>query len=387
MELRCQEERDAAEDELVVTFPESELARVSKIHEDALSIPTRFINVTNTTPANNRSLRNAQRMSDWHFDPECLIGKPIRLYCPLGNLYHNGRIVDRRKATHTKHFWPNEMQDTEFLVQFPAGVDYRKTTLRQWVLLEEHALAVGITLVWGQVSNKKGILGWRPAQTWLRTSLELHPVRTELSEEQGQICFMHGSTRKCKDSWALCQFLGEDHHALLLLKDEAVDFFSPVFGQLRHLRNFQHPVGGPTSVLSPISSASPGSSNASKKQSSDHLDRARLELSVGLASAEWKEQTRVFEWFFKALEDPVHPRALSLRDEVGMGPIRMEPPHKLEGLLCPNIPPKGLDRLFVMELYKGRGLAKDALAASDETFQFAKPSPQIMKEFREQEKE
>jgi hypothetical protein len=49
----------------------------------------------------------------------------------------------------------SEVAQCEFLVVFPAGLNYRKRTVHEWLILEEHSLAVGTSLVWGQDSIRK----------------------------------------------------------------------------------------------------------------------------------------------------------------------------------------------------------------------------------------
>ena len=370
LEVRTQEELGS---EREVLFPKSELTRLSQLHHDAIIGGGRFAANYRKGAAFSQSFSKPSKP----LKPDFLVGKAVQLYCPMGNQYHNGRIVDLRPATHCRKFWASEVDDMEFLVHFPAGSDFRKTSYNEWIILEEHAMAVSTSLIWGQASNKKGILGWRPAWTWLRTSLELHPVRSELSEAHGQIHFIDAEplgTKEQDQSWALCKFLADQQHALLLLREEAIDYFSPLLAQQRHHRHLQQ-VGMPTA-----------------KKGSDVLDRAKLELSVGAANAEWKEQQRVKEWQKLPLDNPYHARAMKLRHEADMGPIRLEKPDGIEKVLSPAMEVKGLDRLYVLEQFFGVGgkdrLSKDMLAAEDDyTFEIVSPSPEVMKQLRDQQKQ
>ena len=85
-------------------------------------------------------------------NPKSLIGKPVRLYCPVGNSYHNGRIVDIR---------PHQ-SDTECRIRFNAGSDYRKVSLTSWIRLEEHCVAVAVTMLHAKLADKK----WAPVRVW-----------------------------------------------------------------------------------------------------------------------------------------------------------------------------------------------------------------------------
>jgi len=225
------------------------------------------------------------------FDPSVLVGQPIRLFNPIEDAYHIGRIVDWRdvplsdgddtcnhhdnettkvppsekKSTQEgnieeivprakrgrprKHpissggssasmaiamestsekvasaakdkpitstaaggseaedgIIDNRIGKTQYLVRFRSGVDGRKVPVHQWIFLEEHALSVGLCVVWADPS-RKGLLNlskaetgtgiadgeqnehngeaklrqrtwYRPAQIVVRTALEMLPVK------------------------------------------------------------------------------------------------------------------------------------------------------------------------------------------------------------------
>lgn len=113
-------------------IPVSEFSRMDKLHRDAIGTV--------------RNLQAASVPKD-PLGPDFLIGKPLRLYCPDGNSYHNGRIIDWRRATHLRPISstsPSNVDDfqygdvseiarCEFLVAFPAGLDFRKRAVHQWV--------------------------------------------------------------------------------------------------------------------------------------------------------------------------------------------------------------------------------------------------------------
>ena len=181
---------------------------------------------------------------------EFLIGKPVRLYCNLDNEYHSGRILDWRTCSvypHSNEGMQQKLEDNskhrshisdlgyygtgaistcEFLVCFPAGDQGREKELMQWMLLEEHSLAVGIALVRGQYGWEK-YDKWKPAMVLARSALELVPVRQFLYEgPRGELFAKMTRDGKdhpmkyAKDFWALTSFFGGDDYALLNLRRE-----------------------------------------------------------------------------------------------------------------------------------------------------------------------
>lgn len=306
--------------------PMSELSRISELHHDAVAEIKR---------SGSRKHVDATDLNRSEIEPAFLVGKPVRFYCPVGNSYHIGRIVDWRAATNllpvdskdrsSQEHDENEQKppsdkdnealtdevvkssgkssfyglgnvgSSEFLVRFLAGNNGRKKDLRQWIILEEHSLAVGVSLVWGQLQKNRGLKGWKPAQTLIRSTLELIPVRHLLKGygDEEVTASVQNSKTKDPETWALALFFGEENHALLRLRDEAVDFFSPAFCDQRYSR---------VQVSSP------------SKPGHIHPDRA-LEMAVSLAFIEHEEQQRAFRWHMLPLQNAYHKKALHIIDE------------------------------------------------------------------------
>ena len=188
-------------------------------------------------------------------------------------------------------------------------MDYRKTLFEQWMLLEEHALAVASTLIWGMNVRRKGVLGFHPGQTWLRTSLEIVPIQPLLDQKVWQVYAIGDAVKAEHSSWALASFFGEVAHQLLDLKDESVDFFSFIFGSIRYQRQ--------------------------PRSNSTDLD-PRLEIMMGLAHVEWEEQNRVRMWHSMTFTNVFHPKALSVRNELSLGPCWKRKGEQ-DRRLCPSI--------------------------------------------------
>jgi len=131
----------------------SELQRIERIHFAALSNPeqpSHQIMMMMMHPSGPGGTHRPMVLG-----PGFLVGKPVRLYEPTTEQYHTGRIVDMKDGDF----------ETEYLVRFPAGTEGRKKALYHWMILEEHDLSVGTTLVWACVQSE-----WQPCLLWLRTS-------------------------------------------------------------------------------------------------------------------------------------------------------------------------------------------------------------------------
>ena len=324
------------------------------------------------------------------------VGKSIRLYCPIGDEYHNGRILDARKPTavtydtedgtgnkvkgdkakssrrHTKARFAAktsflDIDDTEILVRFPAGKDNRKTSLTLWMRLEEHCVALATQIAWGrlkgnclvkevkamnQLSNfsidtmKTGSNSpkkksrkrkfssdtsplmtdlWVPIRVWQRTAPEVVPVSQLLKEEKGEIQFHEfkvgrngrkiGSStgaRKPKlkpTSYALGQSIrGEENYQLMNLESDVAKTPPPPFNAL---------------VVADRGPSTPATELP--------LDLMRqLQLLVSLARTELYEQDQVRKWRNLPLSNPVHPLALTSRDEEALGSLDFLPTQHLQ---------------------------------------------------------
>lgn len=163
--------------------------------------------------------------------PSDLVGQPIRLFNPIEDAYHVGRIVDYKtieevemnpslspnsRSSVESYRFDDAIGRTQYLVRFRAGVDGRKIPVHQWIFLEEHALNVGVALVWGDTGTAANVkcdntsgcedisLHHRPAQVMFRTAIEMIPVKG-----------LNESPLSTKTS-ALAYFFGKDfHHAVL----------------------------------------------------------------------------------------------------------------------------------------------------------------------------
>ena len=241
--------------------------------------------------------------SSMNFGPSFLVGRPIQLYCPSDNEYHRGRIVGWRASARYRlsEFYGgrdggkdhDSIASSEFMVRFPAGINGRRRSLRQWIVLEEHSVAVSIAIVFAQFNRgSRGLSSYRPAQLFVRSSLELIPVRRLLSRAG------HGV-----DPQGLIFFFGEASQAYLRLGDEVGGFFSPAFDTHR----------GETRVEKDSAPLSKALSAGDQCQP--------VNLAGTLAFLEHDEQTRVNAWHRMPLHDSQHEKALTVLDEFTLGPI------------------------------------------------------------------
>jgi hypothetical protein len=167
--------------------------------------------------------REKRQKSKFKVDPSYLVGMPVRLFNPIENSYHSGRIIDYKldapyevdrllsetKPSASDASFPepdmNKLVDekivrTLFLVRFRHGCEGRKTSVHQWIYLEEHAVTVGGEICWAKIENgcdEKGDDGsdgktesidqngmedkrfkspYRPVQISFRSLLEMLPV-------------------------------------------------------------------------------------------------------------------------------------------------------------------------------------------------------------------
>ena len=157
--------------------------------------------------------REKRQKSTFKLDPSYLVGMPIRLFNPIENSYHSGRIIDYKldapyeidrnlsetKPSPSDASFPepdmNKLVDekivsTMFLLRFRHGCEGRKTSVHQWIYLEEHAVTVGGEICWANIGNgcddatndhsedkteadKRFMSPYRPVQFSFRSLLEM----------------------------------------------------------------------------------------------------------------------------------------------------------------------------------------------------------------------
>jgi len=248
---------------------------------------------------------------------EFLIGKPIRLYCNLDNEYHNGRIIDWRTSTvyengtmqrprkskdkevhigNLDYYGSGSISSCEFLVRFPAGIDKRKKEVLQWIFLEEHSLALGITLVRGRYDMKNNSPDkWRPAMILARSALELVPVREFLQEgEKGELFGRkkqeeaetgHSST---DDIMALASFFGGRDHEVVNLNNETKGLVTWELLEKYHiLEELEGKAAGKEGAVSPNGVDGP---NNQEQGTATNTKRIPVPHKMNLALSEYKEQ-------------------------------------------------------------------------------------------------
>ena len=268
---------------------------------------------------------------EYHQNPEQMVGKPIRIYCPPGNSYYSGRILQVRDES-------EDFSDTCCLVRFPAGQDYRKVPLTAWIHLEEHCVAVGTRLVWGKFSDDKppstsssspskkqsSASLWSPAIIWSRSARELIPVVPLLSAPMGQVQFAlskerHTKTEPQRITWGLAECFGKGSgvkYELIQLETETKDFAST-----------------PT---------------ADFLKGDDDSNEELRRLMVSLALVELHEQERIQNWNESPMRNPLHKQVLQCRDEYGLGPLRYR--EEVPSTIQPTpLEIEGLDRSYLLE--------------------------------------
>lgn len=167
--------------------------------------------------------REKRQKNELKVDPSYFVGMPIRLFNPIENSYHSGRIIDCKLNAPYKIDPPlsetkpsafdasfpepdmNKLVDenivrTKFLVRFRHGCEGRKISVHQWIYLEEHAVVVGGEICWAKVENEYDVKDndcsdvksarsmdrtaeerhfrspYRPVQISFRSLLEMCPV-------------------------------------------------------------------------------------------------------------------------------------------------------------------------------------------------------------------
>ena len=172
--------------------------------------------------------RQKRQKNTFHLDPSHLVGMPIRLYNPIDNSYHSGRIIDFKidaphqideplsnlKSSDNSPV-PNigkltdeKVANTLFLIRFREGVEGRKMAVHKWIYLEEHAVTVGTNICWAKVGNETDdtnddddtfdtdvyndmklkaddyISPYQPVQLVFRSMLEMIPVQNLNTENK-----------------------------------------------------------------------------------------------------------------------------------------------------------------------------------------------------------
>ena len=294
-------------------------------------------------------------------DPSFFVGQPIRLYNPIEDAYHVGRIVDwktvpattkssgempessaGRKTTGTEEdesprkkkskgkskggkrantaassatsieAQPVDTIDkavarTQYLVRFRAGIDGRKVPVHQWIFLEEHAVSVGVGLVWvnpsGQTGTKvanniessdntqeasdakapgtisKPSVHYRPAQIVVRSALEMLPVKKLNTFKGGD------------DVSAMAFFFSRDFHFSVLRFGEGVTDSAAAANGASADTGSQS--DRPTMVVADFARPPPDMRNAIREFP---IDDAGLVSSMSMATMEREEQRRVREF-------------------------------------------------------------------------------------------
>lgn len=289
------------------SIPSSELDRIVELHVAAICDPE-FFRTRHGAPPPTPPAQAAATGGP------TFVGKPLRLYNESKHQYHTGRIVDFREKGSTY----------EYYVRFPAGLDGRKTSSYQWMILEEHNVAVGTLLVYTQAGSELKP-EWLPAMLWLhstRALISINNQKTSLDE------------RHKKQENMLCLLKTFDSGGSFIYRDiqiDCIDFFKPdlVFRK-----------------------------KVEKTQKCTYLE--------WVANTEYQEQVRVKHW--RALPDTnkVHPFPISSKDEYALGPLVPsnlpidKPKH---AALCPLVP-QGLDRAYILHVMEAHRVEVSKAVAS-----------------------
>ena len=186
-----QEQDDANKSGAPLLAPFSELHRATQLYHVALD-DSRW---STSQQQEQQQQQQQQQQQDKPLGPEALVGKILQLFCPLDQGYHIGRILDWRLASHHRapFFGQDRIASSEFLVRWVQKKDGR--ILHWWIVLEEHAVAVGIALVYAKKGHKSSPYSkWKPGFLLLRSALEVVPWRRDIIEQGswGLISFLEG---------------------------------------------------------------------------------------------------------------------------------------------------------------------------------------------------
>jgi hypothetical protein len=338
------------------TIPESELESGAMIHLLAQCDANKLSRTRGGTERHRESLF-----------PNEYVGKPIRLYDHQHHMYHTGRIVAYRSAD--TPYWDTHLSsdatsshgdaimsltvtsksstNIEYLIRFPAGIENRKATYHHWIVLEEHALSIGTTMVWARTPTS---VQWKPAIIWLRTSLALlipTTLFTTTSISTRKVEMDNNISKTKHKVCALVRTIGDENCTTINVRDQCVDL-SDTDAIALHL--YSHP---------------------------DNL------LWFSIARTELAEQIRVQEWCKLKQVDPMGPAVLSSHDymtvseldllssDININNVDTTKSHVAQ--LLPNVR-SGLDRSKILRMLYRRGFhtTKDlgaSITCSMNTFQ------------------
>lgn len=288
-----------------------------------------------------------------HMNSSALIGKAILLHCPKSNDYHTGRILKAKKVFDNEEASDRAAVDSECLVRFPAGRDNRKSTLTQWMRLEEHSLAISTELVWAVHTILEGGFDvqqqqqWLPSKLWLRSSRELVMSMHMLQESLDQIRFrdwryqnetVQGPVKRTPPTWILGELLGRGNFKLL-----------NVGTQTRRNTNLSPPnekITNGSELTSLAMREQTCSADINKNNDTRLYDERLAQVMSALEHAEREEQDRVHNWNKVPLLNSQHRRALASQDESMLVPLACT---ERNSLIRPSpLVRTGLDRIYVL---------------------------------------
>jgi hypothetical protein len=262
---------------------------------------------------------------------DSLVGKPVRLYCPFGNAYHNGRIVDTRQG---------EPGRVIALIRFPSGKDHRKQSFTTWIDLEEHCLAVATDILWGlfgtadsnnsakkQRSAKSANPTWVRAKLWRRSARELVPIMHLLDEELHQIRYRDQSTQSGSKNETPHDEMAEDDQDQAIGAWGLVETFGTGAYELLNL-NLE------TRHENPLISSKPTENTTIN----------------GLVKIEMEEQKRIKKWKALPLHNSTHVDALKSQDELALGPLGFATPMHKQFVRPSSLVQQGVDRSMILDL-------------------------------------
>jgi hypothetical protein len=224
-------------------------------------------------------------------------------------------VLNHISIDQLEYYGIGPLSTCEFLVRFPSGLQGRRKELLKWIMLEEHSLAVGMSLILGKKSKPSlsRSVDWKPAMILVRSALELVTVRSFLHEDERGNLFAkmttEGVNTHAGDRWALASFFGEEQHDLLRLRDETCDLHD-----------------NPNLLLMDASGANGRVKNEEGADLVEEADNdvqilhprdppSSIDVPLALALAEHCEQMRCKAWKKLLLRQPNHRLSLVSSDE------------------------------------------------------------------------